>query len=442
MQYKKNIGNILFTIFIFIIILIACIFFEKYNFNDYEKSEYNAHKTKFERDYKVKYNKNKSYKLISEQYNDAIFYKNIKVEKNTVYKITCKVKTENIQTEKENSNAGANIAVLDTTEKSKSIVGTNDWQEIQLLIDSKEREEINIGFRLGGYDDNCKGIAWFSDITIERGTADTSSQWNFAFFLVDNIETEIKKNGTKENISISLSEDDKKTVVQDVDIFKNSIKNLSGNKMTANVNIYEIKEPLKTLSYDEENGYYVSSKNIEPLIDETVNNNNFDHIYIIIRFGDNLQNKEIPVKDWIGLGYMDYYGIGFSNIRLPNNSGNYLYKYSETNKFPEEVFVHEFLHSLERNSNDRNYNIPELHSYNKYGYTSTSKEGLKQWYQDYMKKNIKTSNGNIGLDSSIYTIKPVKNTCFEYSIKLEYFNEPKNILEELYKNISKIIKNK
>lgn len=114
--------------------------------------------------------------------------------------------------------------------------------------------------------------------------------------------------------------------------------------MTANVNIYEIKEPLKTLSYDEENGYYVSSKNIEPLIDETVNSNNFDHIYIIIRFGDNLQNKEIPVKDWIGLGYMDYYGIGFSNIRLPNSSGNYLYKYSETNKFPEEVFVHEFLH--------------------------------------------------------------------------------------------------
>ena len=66
----------------------------------------------------------------------------------------------------------------------------------------------------------------------------------------------------------------------------------------------------------EENGYYVSSKNIEPLIDETVNNNNFDHIYIIIRFGDNLQNKEIPVKDWIGLGYMDYYGIGFSSMLI------------------------------------------------------------------------------------------------------------------------------
>ena len=68
----------------------------------------------------------------------------------------------------------------------------------------------------------------------------------------------------------------------------------------------------------------------------------------------------------------------------------------------------------------------------KYGYKSTSKEGLKQWYQDYMKKNIKTSTGNIGLDSSIFTKKPVKNTCFEYSIKLEYFlKNLKNIIEEL-----------
>lgn len=46
---------------------------------------------------------------------------------------------------------------------------------------------------------------------------------------------------------------------------------------------------------------------------------------------------------------MDYYGIGFSNIRLPNDSKSYIYKYdSRINAFPEEVFLHEFLHSLER----------------------------------------------------------------------------------------------
>ena len=66
---------------------------------------------------------------------------------------------------------------------------------------------------------------------------------------------------------------------------------------------------------------------------------------------------------------MHYYGIGFSNIRLPNDSNSYIYKYnSRINAFPEEVFLHEFLHSLERNADEYGYERPELHDYEKYGY--------------------------------------------------------------------------
>ena len=44
---------------------------------------------------------------------------------------------------------------------------------------------------------------------------------------------------------------------------------------------------------------------------------------------------------------MDLYNIGFSNIRLPNDKNNYIYKYSPiVNIFPEEVFIHEFLHAI------------------------------------------------------------------------------------------------
>ena len=82
---------------------------------------------------------------------------------------------------------------------------------------------------------------------------------------------------------------------------------------------------------------------------------------------------------------MDYYGIGYSNIRLPNSSKSYMYKYdSRINTFPEEVFLHEFLHSLERTSQEYGYQIPELHDYEKYGYESQNLTGLKDWYQDYM----------------------------------------------------------
>jgi len=91
---------------------------------------------------------------------------------------------------------------------------------------------------------------------------------------------------------------------------------------------------------------------------------------------------------------MDLNGIGFSNIRLPNDSASYIYTYnSYINTFPEEVFIHEYLHSLERILKERNYNIPALHDNKIYGYTEQKLIGLKDWYQDYMTCNISSSNG-------------------------------------------------
>lgn len=436
---SKIIGNIIFGVVITLIIVIFYCIFERYNFNDYEKSEYYANKTKFTRDSNEKYEKNISYKLQSKEFNDAIFYKTIKVQKHTVYKVTCMVKTENIQTEKDSSIAGAQISIVDTTEKSKSIKDTNNWQKIELLFDSKNREQIKIGFRLGGYDDNCKGTAWFANFEIESGVQDTSANWNFALFICENLDVNIKKDGTKQNIKISMTNEDIQIMTEDIERFKKSIRQLSGNKMTAKTNIYEVKTPITTLSYDVDNGYYVGVKDVENIIDDVVSQNEFDHIFIAIRFGDILKSQEVPVNDWIGLGYMDYYGIGFSNIRLPNSSGSYTYRYNpRINTFPEEVFVHEFLHSLERQLNERNYEIPELHSYAKYGYNNNNLEGLKSWYEAYMQKKIKTTSGYIGLDSDVYNIKPVKRSCFEYSTKLDYFEEPKTIFGQIAKTISTI----
>ena len=126
---------------------------------------------------------------------------------------------------------------------------------------------------------------------------------------------------------------------------------------------------------------------------------------------------------------MDYYGIGFSNIRLPNSNQSYVYKYdSLINKFPEEVLLHEFLHSLERTSEEYGYEVPALHDYEKYGYENEKLIGQKNWYSDYMNKLIKTSLGNIGLPEEVYKLKPAKQSDFEFTYKLEEFKEPENII--------------
>lgn len=141
---------------------------------------------------------------------------------------------------------------------------------------------------------------------------------------------------------------------------------------------------------------------------------------------------------------MDYYGIGYSNIRLPNDSSSYIYKYnSRINTFPEEVFLHEFLHSLERNAKEYGYEIPALHDYEKYGYENEALTGQKKWYTDYMNQEIKTENGDIGLPAEIYKLKPAKNSNFNNSYELEnIFKQPENIVEEiieLFKNLERKI---
>lgn len=141
---------------------------------------------------------------------------------------------------------------------------------------------------------------------------------------------------------------------------------------------------------------------------------------------------------------MDYYGIGFSNIRLPNSSKSYIYKYNtRVNIFPEEVLMHEFLHSLERTAEEYGYERPELHDYEKYGYKNENLIGQKKWYTDYMNKNITTSTGKIGLPEEIYTLKPAKNSNFNYSYSINEFKQPENIIEEIkemFNNITRKVK--
>lgn len=119
-----------------------------------------------------------------------------------------------------------------------------------------------------------------------------------------------------------------------------------------------------------------------------------------------------------------------------------MYKYdTRINIFPEEVFLHEFLHSLEKTSTEYGYDIPALHDNEKYGYKEKTLTGLKDWYEVYMNKSIKGTNGYIGLPEEVYTLKPAKNSDFKYSYQLKEFHEPQNLIEEIKQIFKNIINN-
>lgn len=429
---EKIISRIKDIVFVFIVIFtLSKLYglFRTYYFNGFTKAEYNSGQTTFSRDAKEKYSEAYSYKLESKTFNDAMFYKTIDVEPNTPYKISCMIKTENVEPNKVNTDAGAQICIVDTTNCSKIITGTNDWQKIEYIFTSNNETELKLGFRLGGNQGECKGTAWFSDFKLEKGMANTDNNWNFGCFIIKNVDINLPDKG---EVQISMNQSDIETVKTNMERFKGACEELSNNKMQATYDIQEISEPLKTVTYSDEFGYYVDPSDVRDLLLDYIEKDNYDHIFVVVRLGED-EKEDVEIKDWIGLGGMDLQGIGFSNIRLPNSRKSYIYTYSPgINNFPEEVFVHEFLHSLEKILIDNKYNIPELHDYNKYGYKEKILVGLKQWYQDYMRCEVKDENGNyIGLNEKVYSLKPAHEDNFKYSIEIQFNDEPKNFIENI-----------
>ncbi len=424
------IKKIVWFIVLCAMIIGTIIFYKKYNYNDFMKSVAEKNKTIFTRDSKVKCSEMDSYKVENIDYHDAMFSKTISVLPNLPYKVTCKVKVENVENEDENTTGGAHISIQGTTERSRCITGTEDWQELTLYFNSKNRNQVDIGFRLGGYEEKSKGTAWFSDFKIEEGTANSNSKWKMACFIFPEIDVNVDIKGRKEHVNLQMSQKDIQDIKNNLERFSTSIATMSRGKMSVECETITISKPIKTLSYDDENGYYVSANDVRDLIDEYVIKNEYDHIYVAFRMANKQSGSSTLVSDWIGLGGMDYLGIGFSNIRMPDDGYNYAYEYRSTmNTFPEEVFIHEFLHTLERNAKEYGYERPELHDYAKYSYEEDRLDGLKKWYMDYMNKEISYGGKKIGLPPEIFSYKPAHESNFKYGIELDDLDEPKNIIE-------------
>lgn len=431
---KVSTKRVISLITLIIVISVGLFIYSEYNYNDFVKSIREKGKTSFSRDNSVKCSEMKSYKLENKDYNDAMFYKTIEVEPNTPYKVTCKVKTENVENEKQKYTGGAQIAIRDSVECSESVTGTNDWTELTFMFNSKNRTIVDIGFRLGGYEEKSKGTAWFSDFKLEEGTLDTSKTWNVACFVIKSVDIDANANGEKKHINLSMTEDDINNIYSNMQRVSNTIPGMTANKMNITYDIIEIDEPLTTISYDVENEYYIDPGDAKVLIKKYLEKEEYDYIYVVTRLGNLNVSEDVIVHDWVGLGGIDYYGIGFSNIRLPDNLNSYIYRYDPSiNTFPEEVYIHEFLHTLERNEKEYgNEDIANIHNYEEFGYNRDGANGLRNWYTAYMQNSIRYTDGtSAGLTSNAYNSKPIHQSDFKYSYELNDLDEPQNILEEI-----------
>ena len=101
--------------------------------------------------------------------NDVRLVQELDVTPNTVYRITCDVKTENVV-----GGAGANIGVYGVAVCSSPVLGTNDWQTIELVGKTAEGQtKLPLSVGVGSHGAVSSGKAWFDNVKIEL--SDSSS---------------------------------------------------------------------------------------------------------------------------------------------------------------------------------------------------------------------------------------------------------------------------
>lgn len=292
---KNKVSSVIYILVMIFIVYILFGIYKTHYFNGFIKAEANIGKSEFRRDKNVKYSDEWSYQITSSTQNDAAFYKEIEVEPNTPYRLTCMVKTQDVIPSEINTDGGASISIIEASEISKSITGTNDWQELELLFNSNSRTTIKLGCRLGGNSGTAQGTAWFSDFKLEKGLNSSDTTWNVACFVFKNTDVEV--NGERMTFTVSSSEIS--AIKSDMKNFQNSCKRMTKNKLSINYEIYYIEDPLTTISYSEEHGYYFAPYDVNKMIENTVLTNNYDYIFTVVKMGNN--EKEIPVENWVGL---------------------------------------------------------------------------------------------------------------------------------------------
>ena len=130
----KIIKDIISIAFLIIILVIGYKIYKKYNFNQFTKAEREMGVSIFERDDKIKTSDSDSYKISNTDYNDAMFYETISVVPNTPYRVTCSIKTEDVESANEYTDSGAHICIADTVEKSNNVIRNIKLERSNILL--------------------------------------------------------------------------------------------------------------------------------------------------------------------------------------------------------------------------------------------------------------------------------------------------------------------
>lgn len=105
----------------------------------------------------------------------------MQVERNTRYRLSGCIKTDNVAHTGESNDVGANLSLLGSWAPPQGVLGSSDWTCTSLVFYSGNDTQVVVAARLGFYYGTTTGTAWFDDLRLEKLNSATGTIQNPGF---------------------------------------------------------------------------------------------------------------------------------------------------------------------------------------------------------------------------------------------------------------------
>lgn len=317
----------------------------------------------------------------------------------------CSCKSKNEAQSKSDDYKSDYVADYDDDNRNKDYVNHNEngrYEDYENYNDYDENKDYYENLENEDFDRDRQEI--IDEYLLNDYPEDYEVNWPILWVVIDRLNADgTDENGNPVHVDISMSEEEKEYFLYDL---SEQFKDCAEGFAQGNVN-FEITPVV----YDEIT-YLDTDDNINSIVPNSFSDEfreqfkDYNTVIITCRFNEG-DDDDIVFHDWVGLCYgVIAEGCGFLEVPVFGPSGETEESYFHEGYgtvCPTELWVHEFIHSLEPLAHTMGDPIPSPDDADKYGYKQIEGcyiDGFYEYYADILSGNVKSDNKLIGVDDN------------------------------------------
>jgi hypothetical protein len=244
-----------------------------------------------------------------------------------------------------------------------------------------------------------------NDNTVSGTNPDPLATWKGVVLIYPETDVTYKRSdGSTYHLQATMSSSMKNLVLDTLSRFHRSVYNWSGGLAALDLDIVTVPHAITSLDTLGTYTYWVGPRSVEKDIDTYAPAGKYDSVFVIWEHKDSSDEK-VPVGGW-GLTLPPgswANGAGYSSVITPS----YEWWWTDAT-YPEEVFVHEWMHQVIYFHENAGRLTFDLHAGESYGYSKTNGT-WKAWLSDVMQGKVWDGNEYIGVTPELWAIGTPRN---------------------------------